>query len=165
VTRRRRRGRSVLAAAALVVTACNGGDDGPSEQQGADPAETSTSAGSLPAFTGDPDSDFCQLIRTAGERPVLDPFEPELPPREVELRFRALQSRFGEYAEVAPPELQEVLDDLVDALADLGDILEDHDHDFGELAGSGADITVFDAPEFVDAGSRIAAYQSQVCRG
>ena len=164
MTRRRRRGRSVLAAAALLVTACNGGDGGPSEKERADPAETSTSEGSLPTFTGDPDSDFCRLIRTAGERPVLDPFESELPPREVELRFRALQSRFGEYAEVAPPELREVLDDLVDALADLGRILDEHDHDFGELAASGADVTVFDAPEFVDAGTRIAAYQSQVCR-
>jgi hypothetical protein len=152
--------------AVLLVPACSGSDGGPSDEERADRPGTPTSATpstSLPSFTGDPDSDFCRLIRTAGERPVQDPFEPELPPREVELRFRALQGRFGEYAEVAPPELREVLDDLVDALNDLGRLLDEHDHDFGELAG--ADLTLFDDPEFVDAGSRIAAYQSQVCRG
>lgn len=167
MTGRRRCARStILLAAALLVAACDGGEGGPPDRDRAETTSSTTSrpASSVPRFTGDPDSDFCRLIRTAGERPVLDPFDPELPPREVELRYRALENRFGEYAAVAPPELEGVLDDLVDALAALGEILDDHQYDFAALAASGEDITVFDAPEFVDAGTRIAAYQSQVCR-
>ena len=166
MTGRRRCARSIiLLAATLFLAACDGGDGAAPDQDAPEPTSTTTSPpSSLPRFTGDPDSDFCRLIRTAGERPVLDPFDPELPPREVELRFRALENRFGEYAAVAPPELEDVLDDLVDALAALGEILDDHEYDFAALAASGEDITVFDAPEFVDAGTRIAAYESQVCR-
>jgi hypothetical protein len=166
VTRPRRFVRlGLLLTATTLVAACNGGADGGDRAgRGTTTSTRPPPSSTLPRFTGDPESDFCRLIRDAGERPVLDPFEPDLPPREVELRYRALQNRFAEYAEVAPPEVDDVLDDLVGALDELREILEDHDYDFGELAASGEDVTVFDAPEFVDAGSRIAAYQSQVCR-
>lgn len=149
----------------LLVAGCNGSDGGPGGPDREDSGgPTSTSSTAVPTFTGDPDSEFCRLVRTADDRPVQDPFAPELEPREVELRFRALELRFTEYAEAAPPELEVVLDDLAAALADLGEVLEDHDHDFGRLPAARAEIAIFDDPSFLDAAVRIDAYRTQVCR-
>ena len=158
---------SVVVAALLVVTAtgCTDDDEDSSRATAEPTSSTTTSSTIVPSFTGDPDSDFCRLVRTAGERPVLDPFERGIEPREVELRFRNLRNRFAEFAEVAPPELSSVLGELLTALDELGAILEDHDFDFAQVADSGADASVFDDPAFEDAAVRIEAYDQQVCEG
>ena len=148
------------------VSACSGDDrQPPSAAPEETTSSTATAPTTVPDFSGDPDSEFCELVRGAGDRPVLDPFEAGLEPREVELRFRNLQSRFAEFADASPPELEPILDELLVALEQLGTILDDHDYDFAQVAESGADTSVFDDPAFTDAAARISAYETQVCSG
>ena len=85
-----------------VLAACSGGSDhagAPSSST----TTTSTTSTTVPTYTGDPDSAFCHLVTSADERPVLDPFEADLDPTDVEIRFRALQLRFQEFDDAAPP--------------------------------------------------------------
>ena len=148
------------AVACLLLAACSDDAGAP------EPSSSSTTTSSSPTtvvFAGNADSAFCRLLGEAADRPVLDPFEAGLDAGEVELRFRALQLRFGEFADVAPPELEADLDVLVAALDDLGDELDAVDYDFAALAESGADVGGVDDPEFADASDRIAAYGEQVC--
>ena len=128
--------KALVLAAGLVLLAACGGDDGDGD------ATTTTE---VARFEGDADSAFCRATRDAADQPVLDPFEPGLDPREVELRFRALAQRFGAFADLAP------------------EPLADADYDFEALVGSGEDLSLFDAPELVDVADRLAAYQEQVC--
>lgn len=151
-----RRSRCLLAVAALVIAACSDGDPAADEAQA-----RSTTTTTLPEFSGDPDSPFCRLARE--DRPVLDPFEPGLEPREVELRVRQLRNRFDEFAAVAPTELGPELRSLVDALEELDALLEEHGYDFGAVADAGADTSMFDRSEFGGVAVEIAAYRQQVC--
>ncbi len=154
----------VLAAlvAAVAVAACSGGSDGR-----AAPADSTTTASTtsttVPTYTGDPDSEFCQLVTSADERPVLDPFEAGLEANDVEVRFRALQLRFQEFDDVAPPELAPDLDAVVASLDQLGALLASAGYDFTELAQSEADVAAFDDPAFAETAARISAYRDQVC--
>lgn len=50
------------------------------------------------------------------------------------------------------------------ALDDLDAALDAAGYDFTALAGSGADVSAFDAPQFVETATRIDAYRRQVCR-
>ncbi len=151
---------AVVVASALV--ACSGGSDG-----SAAPASSTTTANAtsttVPTYTGDPDSEFCRLVTSADERPVLDPFEAGLDANDVEVRFRALQLRFQEFDDVAPPELAPDLDALVGSLDQLGTLLAGAGYDFSELATSEADVAAFDDPAFAETAARISAYRDQVC--
>ena len=156
----------LLLAAALLVGAC-GGDDGASEDAAPTEVATPTQTASTepPVFEGDPDSPFCEQSRAAAERPVLDPFEAGLEPREVELRFRALAQRFGGFAEIAPEPLADDLALLDASFDELAVALEDADYDFEQLAAGGIDVSVFDDPALAVVADRLAAYQDQVCGG
>lgn len=147
---------------ALVLGSCSDDDASSTATTTTTAGETTTSI-PVPEFTGDPDSPFCTLIDAAEDRSVLDPFETDLEPREVDLRLRALRLRFAEFAEAAPPELEDELDDLVAALDDLDAALDDVGYDFAALGESGTDLGAFDAPQFAETAVRIDAYRSQVC--
>ena len=151
---------------ALLVTAtlaaCSGGSDDASAPSSSTTTASTTST-TVPTYTGDPDSDFCRLVTSADERPVLDPFETGLDANDVEVRFRALQLRFQEFDDVAPPELAPDLDALVASLDQLGGVLADAGYDFTELAKSEADVSAFDDPAFAETAARISAYRDQVC--
>jgi len=147
--------RSLLAVACIGLLAACGDDDT------ADPTPTTTE---VARFEGDPDSPFCRRSREAADQPVLDPFEPGLDPREVELRFRALAQRFTGFAELAPDVLADDLALLDERFDQLAGVLETADYDFEQLVGSGEDLAVFDAPELADVAERLAAYQDRVCR-
>ena len=151
-----------LAAILLVLAACSG-DDQTSSPSTMSSSTTEGTTTTVPEFTGDPDSPFCTLVAAAEDNAVLDPFEPGLEPREVELRFRAMQLRFAEFAEAAPPELAGELADIVAALEDLDSVLAVADYDFTALAESGSDLSVFDDPRFAETAARIDAYRDQVC--
>lgn len=145
----------------LLVVACLGlvaacGDDGDAAQ----PVPTTVE---VPRFEGDADSPFCRRSREAADQPVLDPFEPGLDRREVELRFRALEQRFAGFAELAPDALAEDLALLDDRFEQLAAVLESADYDFEQLVGSGEDLALFDDPALGDVAERLAAYQDQVC--
>lgn len=155
-----RRGPCVLALAALAVLGCSSDDDAADDEARARSTTTTTE---LPVFRGDPDSAFCRLARQ--DRPVLDPFEPGLEPREVELRVRQLRNRFDEFAAAAPSELRTELRSLVEALEELDALLDEHGYDFAAVADSGADTSMFDRSEFGDVAVEIAAYRQQVCEG
>lgn len=116
-----------------------------------------------PDYTGDPNSPFCALVREADARPTQDPFAPDIAAAEVELRFRAFKVRFVELAAAAPSELTEDLSVLVAALEELDVTLAAADYDFVALRESGADLSGFDNPAFIDVGTRLAQYRSQVC--
>jgi hypothetical protein len=156
---------AVAAVAAVLFAGC-GDDDGSAD----DAAPTATvsddvplDTGEPPVFRGDPDSEFCQRSRDSADRPVLDPFAPGLEPREVELRFRALAQRFGEFADVAPEPLTEDLDLLDERFGELAELLDAAGYDFERLAQQGADVSAFDDPAFEAVAQRLAAYQDQVC--
>ena len=158
---------AALAVAALLVGSCSGGDG--ADAAGSPDASTTTLASTsvaadAPVFTGDPDSEFCQLSRAAADRPVLNPFEAGLDPREVELRFRALSSRFRAFHDVAPEPLADDLDQLVATFDDFARILQDAGYDFGRLAEQNVDVSTFDDPALQRVAERLAAYQDQVCR-
>lgn len=161
-TRLRTTARTVaaVAASALLVAAC--GDDAAVPEDAA-AEDVPLDTGEPPVFDGDPDSEFCQRSRESAERPVLDPFAPGLEAREVELRFRALAQRFGEFAEVAPDPLDDDLALLDERFGELSQLLEGADYDFGRLAEQGADMSAFDDPAFEAVAERLAAYQEQVC--
>ncbi len=133
----------VLAVSVLESCAGSSGDDATATTTTAAPTTSTTAP---PDYAGDADSPFCRLVSAAVDRPVRDPFEAGLEPREVQVRFLALSQRFSEFAAVAPPELSDDLDALVGSLQDLGDVLAAAGWDFSELARSGADMGSFDDP-------------------
>jgi len=146
----------LLVVAGLGLLVACGDDDAPGQ------AATTTG---VARFEGDPDSAFCRRTREAADQPVLDPFEPGLDPRAVELRFRALAQRFAGFAELAPDALAGDLALLDDRFDQLAVVLEQAGYDFEQLVGSGEDLALFDAPELADVVARLAAYQDQVCTG
>lgn len=161
-----RRSLAAAAGAALVLVAACGSDDGDDAAMPEDPAvaeDVPLDTGEPPVFDGDPDSEFCRRSHESAERPVLDPFAPGLDAREVELRFRALAQRFGEFADVAPEPLADDLALLDERFGELSELLEGAEYDFARLAEQGADISAFDDPAFEAVAARLAAYQEQVC--
>lgn len=147
----------------LVAAACNGdGDAAPQPTVTSTSSTVATATTPVPEFTGDPDSAFCRLVDEAADRPVLDPFQPGLAPRDVQVRFLALRNRFAEFREVAPTALIVDLDQVLDALDELETVLADADWDFAEVP-EGTDRSVFDDPAFADVSLRLAAYREQVC--
>lgn len=164
-----RRSFAAAAAGAALVIAAACGDDGDGSPVPEDAAsddrveEVPLDTGEPPVFQGDPGSPFCEASRAAAERPVLDPFEAGIEPREVELRFRALAQRFGELADVAPEPLAEDLGLLDERFGELSTLLESADYDFARLVEQGADVSAFDDPAFEAVAERLDAYQEQVC--
>lgn len=154
----------VVAAAAAACT-----EDGRAPDEAATTATTlagsTVSAEELdPDFEGDSDSAFCRRSRAAADQPVLDPFASGLEPREVELRFRALASRFRAFEDVAPPPLAGDLELLVATFDDFAELLESADYDFDRLAERDVDLSLFDDPALARVATRLEAYQDQVCR-
>lgn len=152
---------------ALLVSAIGTGCSGDGEADGAATTtttvrETSTTAAEL-TFAGDPDSPFCNLIRSADASPVLDPFAADLEPREVELRLRLLRLRFADFADAAPPELDDDLAAVVTSLDQLAELLDANGYDFAAVVESGADVSMIDDPAFATIGTRLLAYREQVC--
>lgn len=163
------RAAAVLLAASVAI-ACAGDESVAPTTTASTSATASTSTSSdaatttaPPDFTGDRDSPFCETVRAAADRPLLDPFEAGLEPDEVELRLRALVLRFDEFAAQAPDVLRDDLGDLVSALADLESSLADFGHDLGAAAEAGVDLSVVDEPRFADVAARLAGYSAQVC--
>lgn len=154
---------AVAGAALVLLSACGGDDDVAVPDDTAVAEDVPLDTGEPPVFEGDPDSEFCRRSRASADRPVLDPFAPGLDAREVELRFRALAQRFGEFADVAPDPLSEDLAVLDERFGELSELLEGADYDFGRLAEQGADVSAFDDPAFAAIAERLAAYQEQVC--
>lgn len=157
-----------LIALIVALGACSGDDDVADPSSSTDTTAVATSAETtvsttVPTFTGDPDSPFCDLIDEGETRPVLSPFEPGIEPGEVELRMRNLRNRFDEFADAAPPDLEADLDALVVALADTDAALATHDYDFAAMAEAGVTVSTFDDPVFEIVAFRLAEYRTQVC--
>lgn len=138
-----------LAAAVIAVTASLAACAG----------AASDSAG--PTFDGDAGSRFCRLVRDAD--PVPDPFEQGLRPDEVESRVQTLERRFREVVDVAPPELDDEVRELVAALEGLDRVLAEHGYDFEAVARSRAELFPFDQERFAATSIRIEAYRREVC--
>ena len=154
----------LIAAAVMALAACTDRSDGNSADATtssvtAAPSSTTTA----PDYSGDPDSAFCALVESSDDRSVRDPFEPGLDPPEVQVRFRALQLRFEEYADVTPVELRADIDAVVATFDQLDGVLAGSGYDFDRLAETSTDLGAFDDPSFAAAADRISAYQSQVC--
>lgn len=157
---------AVVGGVLLLAAACSGDDtDGAAGDDATDAVEEVSADTDEPRrFEGDPDSPFCQASRASAERPLLDPFEAGLDADEVELRFRALDQRFGELADVAPDVLADDLELLDETFGELGEVLAAVDYDFERLAAEGeVDLAVFDDPTFDVVAQRLATYQTQVC--
>lgn len=162
----------------LLVAACSGDDDaedaadsptsigdGPEDDGSTDTSGPSdpTSSTTMPTFTGDPDSAFCELVTEGRERPVQDPFAAEIEPKEVELRLRNLRNRIGEFLDVSPPELSSDLTALTDALDEVDAALEPYDYDLGAFGADGGTLDVLDSPALESVGFRLDEYGRQVC--
>lgn len=159
---------AVATVAALVLGACSSGDEASAPESTTTASTTTAStttavSTTVPTFTGDADSEFCALVAEGDERPVLSPFEADIDAQEVELRMRNLRNRFGQYAQVAPPELEADLESLVVALDDTDEALATFDYDFDAMAEAGYTIGTLDDPVFEIVGFRLAQYRSQVC--
>ena len=155
-----------MAATLVLVAGCSGDVE---SDDAADPAATSTTLPSttttVPTFEGEADSPFCTLLVEAAVDDALDGDSAD--PVAVGEAFRSVVGVLEQAAALAPSEIvadvtlvAEGMDALDAALAAVG-------YDFDALAASGAASEVLDAvndPAFADAGVRLAAYRSQVCR-
>ena len=146
-----------------MLAACS--DDAPDEAASTTTtaAETTTSAGAT--FTGDPDSPFCNLLRDVDFTTVLSGTEGDDP---VALRnaFEQLVDLLVQAAELAPDEITADVGLVASGMTSLDAALAEFDYDFDALAASGGGDEVLEAvnaPVFTDAGTRLAAYRTQVC--
>lgn len=148
-------------AVVLLGAACSTGDDEGSPTTTTARASTTTA----PTFTGDPGSPFCELLRGVDASVV--PSGDLADPAAVEVTFRELVQVLHDALAVAPPEIEgdlvlvsQGIDALDASLAQVG-------YDFDVLAASGEADTITEAvndPAFADAGARLNAYRTQVCR-
>ncbi len=150
------------------MSACDNGDRGGDAVSATTfaPAVTSTtSTTASPSFVGEADSPFCTLLVEVAVDEVLGGDTAD--PVAIGEAFRSVVGVLEQAAALAPPEIvadvtlvAEGMDALDAALAAVG-------YDFDALAASGAAPQVLEAvndPVFTDAGLRLAAYRSQVCR-
>lgn len=151
----------LLSAALLVAAlgACSD-DDGPDRSA---PSSTTTVTYT---FTGDPQSPFCQLVRTNATATTVDVSAPGKTPAELDAGFRELLAQLQHAADVAPPELREDAALVAVGMGAYVDALRAAGFDNDALSRSDQGIEVAAAindPSFQVAGDRIEAYKQQVC--
>ena len=145
----------------LLGAGCSTGDDEGSATTTTSRVSTTTA----PRFTGDPDSPFCALLRGVDASVV--PSGDLADPAAVEVAFRELVQVLHDALAVAPPEIESDLALVSQGIDALDASLSQVGYDFDVLAASGEGDTISEAvndPAFADAGARLAAYRSQVCR-
>ena len=149
---------------ALLAGACTGGGDSAGPTTTSAP-RTSTSSTELPAFSGDPDSAFCTLLRDVDPAELLagDPDDPA----SVEAGFRRLVGVLHDALALSPPEIETDLGLVSQGIDALDATLAEVGYDFDALAASGQSEALSDAvndPAFAAAGDRLGAYRTQVCQ-
>jgi hypothetical protein len=154
--------RAMVLAIVLLGAGCSTGDDEGSATTTTSGASTTTA----PTSTGDRDSPFCALLRGVDTSTVV-PSGDLADPAAVEATFRELVQVLHDALAVAPPEIEGDLALVSQGIDALDATLSQVGYDFDALAASGEADTIREAvndPAFADAGARLAAYRSQVCR-
>lgn len=152
---------AALVAVALVVGAGCSDDGGDGPLDGGSVVPETTVA---PSFTGDADSAFCEVTRSFATEPGPDPFAPGLDPVDVQIQMRNAVLRLEQLVDAAPAEIEDDLTVLLGGLLTLENALREYDFDLTLAVASGVDIGDLNTdPAFRDAGTRVSAYQAQVC--
>jgi hypothetical protein len=145
----------------LLGAGCSTGDD----EGTATTTTARVSTTTAPTFTGDPGSPFCELLRGVDASVV--PSGDLADPAAVEVTFRELVQVLHDALAVAPPEIEGDLALVSQGIDALDASLAQVGYDFDVLAASGEADTITEAvndPAFADAGARLSAYRTQVCR-
>lgn len=151
--------------ALVLAAACSGGSDDDSGATTTSIAPSSSSTTANPAFTGDPSSPFCRLLRDLDVDAALEG-DPE-DPAAVEAAFATVVSALESARAAAPADIAGDVALVAEGMSALDAALEAAGYDFEALAASGAadDLRVLiDDPAFAEAGARVEAYRSQVCQ-
>lgn len=149
--------------AGLLAAGCSTGDDEGSATTST--PDTGASTSEPPAFTGDPQSPFCNLLRDVDTSTALSGALTD--PATVETTFRELVRVLHDALAVAPPEIEADLALVSQGIDALDASLAQVGYDFDVLAASGEADTLREAvddPAFAAAGARLSAYRTQVCR-
>jgi hypothetical protein len=155
---------SALLVAVAVLGGCSTGDD-----EGSATTTTATRSGTSattepPDYEGDPDSPFCTLLRDVDTTSILAGDADD--PASVEAALARLVEVLADASETAPPDIVEDVALVAGGVAALDEALAAVGYDFEALAASDAGAEVMAAandPVFADAGTRLAAYRTQVC--
>ncbi|MGK2950050.1 MAG: hypothetical protein ACSLFP_15870 [Acidimicrobiales bacterium] len=149
----------------MLAAACSGGSDDDSGATTTSIATAPSSTSTVPRFTGDPTSPFCELLRDLDVDAALesDPDDPAA----VEAAFAAVLSALEETRAAAPADIAGDVALVAEGMAALDAALAAAGYDFEALAASGAadDLRILiDDPAFEAAGVRVGAYRNQVCQ-
>jgi hypothetical protein len=153
-----------LVVVVLVAGACSGSEDAaPRTTTTSD--RTPSSSTTVPAYSGDPQSPFCNLLRGVDTRSVLegDPTDPVA----VEAAFRRLVGVLRDALALSPPEIEADLALVSEGIDTLDATLAAVGYDYEALAASGQAPKLSEAvndPAFTEAGARLGAYRTQVCQ-
>ncbi len=123
-----------------------------------------TTITTVPTFSGDADSPFCNLLDDVDLAAVLGGVEGE--PEAVASAFQQLADVLVQAAELAPAEIRADVALVADGMVSLDAALAAVGYDFDVLAAGPSSRDVVEAvndPAFADAGVRLGAYRSQVC--
>ncbi len=144
-----------------LVAGCSGDDtEAPSIDV---PDDTTTST--TPTFTSDPDSPFCNLLRDVDVAEVLGDVDGD--PAAVGAAFQQLVDVLLDATERAPEEIRSDVALVAEGMTSLDAALAAVGYDFDALAAGGnadAVLAAVNDPAFADAGVRLSAYRTQVCR-
>ena len=136
------------------LVACSG-DDSDAAPSSTAPAEVTTA---VPTFTGDPDSEFCTLLRQVDLGTLTAEGGED---GSIEGAFAQLIDLFLDAEEVAPPEIRPDLAFLGQGIFLLDQSLFAVGYDFDQLPDDV--VRAVNDPAFTEAGDRITAYRTQVC--
>lgn len=161
-----------LVVIALVATGCGGGDgddggagDTTTTTTDAGPVDDSTTTTTLPDMTGDSGSTWCQRVREAVESDEPSPLSFNffgLTTQQLQEQFERNLEVFEEWADLAPPEIEDAVDQFVDGFRTVVDIGNEANWDINVLANDAEFDSAFG--EDIDAaGNAIDAYNRDVC--
>lgn len=177
---------ALLLTLALLGAACGSDDGGDSaggdetvetstEETGSDDADESQEATansdedadtSTVEVSGDGDSDWCGRIRAIAESDEPSPLTFTflgMTPDELQEQFETNLDVMEEWVEVAPPEIDEDVDVVVDAYRMFVDLGNEAAWDFQAMGTDPAFTEAFEDDALDAAGARVDAYNADVC--
>src|SRR5688572_7714410 len=116
---------SILALAALLFAGCGGGDD---DGGSVDTASDEAAGADDTDFSGDEDSDFCELAKKYEEE--FDDSGESAQSEDFEKDFKELSAAIDDLADEAPGEIEDDVETIAGAFNQYNDLLKKYDYDF-----------------------------------